>query len=144
MDLIRASKNNLQLIKKLNKYSNLQIRYKQILATEKIVDNSNQQLNEIKVSNDIIKKLEKLSLVGFENETGIKRLESAIKFTEKLKNFTIDEKISPLYSVLENENLHLRNDCITDGNYRKKILKNTTLSEDNYFVAPPGNIPFEK
>ncbi|XP_008550880.1 glutamyl-tRNA(Gln) amidotransferase subunit C, mitochondrial [Microplitis demolitor] len=104
--------------------------------------NSNEQ--EIKISRETIVKLERLSLVDFGNEAGIKRLESAIKFAEELKSLKIDDSVKPMYSVLENKNLRLRNDKVTDGNYRKKILKNAVITEEEYFVAPPGNIPLEQ
>ncbi|XP_044590761.1 glutamyl-tRNA(Gln) amidotransferase subunit C, mitochondrial [Cotesia glomerata] len=99
---------------------------------------------EIKISRETIGKLERLSLVDFGNEAGIKRLEAAIKFAEQLRSLKIDDSIKPMYCVLENENLRLRHDKVTDGNYRKKILKNAVLTEEEYFVAPPGNIPLEK
>lgn len=38
-------------------------------------------------------------------------------------------------------NLSLRNDGVHEGNCQKDILKNAVLIEDDYFVAPPGNIP---
>lgn len=38
-------------------------------------------------------------------------------------------------------NLSLREDVITAGNCQKDILKNADVTEDDYFVAPPGNIP---
>lgn len=41
-------------------------------------------------------------------------------------------------------NLNLREDKITQGNCQKDILKNATLTEDDYFVAPPGNIPLHE
>lgn len=99
---------------------------------------------EIKISRETIAKLERLSLVDFGNEAGIKRLEAAIKFAEQLRSLKIDDSIKPMYCVLENENLRLRHDKVTDGNYRKKILENAVLTEEEYFVAPPGNIPLEK
>lgn len=39
--------------------------------------------------------------------------------------------------------LTLRDDEVTDGNCQKDILKNAALTEEDYFVAPPGNIPLE-
>ncbi|CAH2037531.1 unnamed protein product, partial [Iphiclides podalirius] len=45
--------------------------------------------------------------------------------------------VDPLYSVLENENLNLRPDKITQGNCQAEILKNALRTEDDYFVAPP-------
>jgi aspartyl-tRNA(Asn)/glutamyl-tRNA(Gln) amidotransferase subunit C len=40
--------------------------------------------------------------------------------------------------------LKLRDDEVTDGNIRDDILKNARLTEEEYFVAPPGNIPLEQ
>lgn len=36
-----------------------------------------------------------------------------------------------------------RDDQVTDGNCRDDILSNSLVTEDEYFVAPPGNIPLE-
>lgn len=41
-------------------------------------------------------------------------------------------------------NLNLRDDKITQGNCQKDILKNAAVTEDDYFVAPPGNIPLHE
>lgn len=40
--------------------------------------------------------------------------------------------------------LTLREDKITQGNCQKDILKNAALKEDDYFVAPIGNIPLHE
>lgn len=37
--------------------------------------------------------------------------------------------------------LRLREDQVTDGYCRDKILSYATVTVDDYFVAPPGNIP---
>ncbi|XP_011304260.1 glutamyl-tRNA(Gln) amidotransferase subunit C, mitochondrial [Fopius arisanus] len=100
--------------------------------------------NHPRIDTKTIKKLERLSLVDFGNEAGIKRLEAAIKFAEKLKNFPIDDSVEPLYCILEKESLRLREDKVTEGNCREKVLKNAIVTEDEYFVAPPGNIPLEQ
>lgn len=96
---------------------------------------------DIKIDKNTIAKLERISLVDFDNEGGIQRLESAIRFAQKLRDVHLDPSVKPMYSVLENERLHLREDKITEGNCDKEILKNAKLLEDEYFVAPPGNIP---
>lgn len=82
--------------------------------------------------------------MDFGNEAGIQRLAAAIKFAEKLKNLPVDDRVEPLYSVLEKRNLRLREDEVTEGGCREKILKNASVTEDEYFVAPPGNIPLEQ
>lgn len=96
---------------------------------------------DIKIDKKTIAKLERLSLVDFDNEGGIERLEAAIRFAQKLKQVHLDPSVKPMYSVLESERLELREDKVTEGNCRDKILKNAELLEDEYFVAPPGNIP---
>ena len=92
--------------------------------------------SDIKIDKKIIAKLEKVSLVDFDNEAGIRRLEAAICFAQKLREVKIDESVKPMYSVLENEILQLREDKVTEGNCREKILKNAQVLEDEYFVAP--------
>lgn len=37
--------------------------------------------------------------------------------------------------------LRVREDQVTEGNCREDILKNASVTEEDYFVAPPGNIP---
>ena len=47
-----------------------------------------------------------------------------------------------MYTVLENESLQLRLDKADNDNpTREDILSNAVLVEEDYFVAPPGNIP---
>lgn len=40
--------------------------------------------------------------------------------------------------------LNLRPDKVTQGNCQKDILKNASVQEDDYFVAPIGNIPLHE
>ncbi|XP_014205350.1 glutamyl-tRNA(Gln) amidotransferase subunit C, mitochondrial [Copidosoma floridanum] len=96
---------------------------------------------DIKIDKKTIAKLERISLVDFDNEGGIQRLEAAIRFAQKLREVRLDPSVRPMYSVLENEKLELREDRVTEGNCREEILKNAKVLEDEYFVAPPGNIP---
>lgn len=98
----------------------------------------------IKISEETIKKLEKLSLVNFGNETGITRLESAVRFAERLRSFAVHESVEPLYSVLENQKLKLRSDAVTEGDCREKILRNAALLEEEYFVTPLGSAKGKK
>lgn len=58
--------------------------------------------------------------------------------------FIDTENTAPLYTVLENTSLELREDDINDGSQRENILKNAQITEEEYFVAPPGNIPLEQ
>ena len=96
---------------------------------------------QISVSNETIAALERVSLVDLDNEGGIERLEAAINFAERLKAIKTDPSLQPMYSVLEKENLFLREDEVSDGRCREKILANAQVLDEEYFVAPPGNIP---
>lgn len=100
------------------------------------------EVNEAKVniSNDTIALLERLSLVKFDTSEGVQVLEDSINFANKILNVDT-EGVEPLYSVLEDEKLYLRSDTVTQGNCQKDVLKNATITEEDYFVAPPGNIP---
>ncbi|RWS27896.1 glutamyl-tRNA(Gln) amidotransferase subunit C-like protein [Leptotrombidium deliense] len=85
--------------------------------------------------------LEKLSLVNFANIEGIRRLEEAIKFADRLKEVNTDG-VEPMYSVLEDQCLSLREDKVEKYN-RKDVQQNASVVVEDYFVAPPGNIPLK-
>ncbi|XP_039283277.1 protein SERAC1-like isoform X2 [Nilaparvata lugens] len=40
-----------------------------------------------------------------------------------------------------NSHLRLREDIVTDGHKRQEVLSNAKITDEDYFVAPPGNIP---
>lgn len=73
----------------------------------------------------------------------LKVLQDSITFVEDVINNTDVTNIEPLYTVFDNAVLELRQDEITDGNIKLQILKNAKITEEDYFVAPPGNIPLE-
>nr|XP_053608090.1 glutamyl-tRNA(Gln) amidotransferase subunit C, mitochondrial [Plodia interpunctella] len=97
----------------------------------------------VKIDNNTLALLERLSLVKCDTIEGVKVLEDSIAFADKILHINT-ENVKPLYSVLEDENLFLRPDIITQGNCQKDILKNAVLTEDDYFVSPPGNIPLHE
>lgn len=73
----------------------------------------------------------------------VEQLCDSIAFASKI--LTIDTtNVKPLYTVLENQILELREDKVTDGNIRTDILRNAKVIEEEYFVAPPGNIPLKQ
>lgn len=73
----------------------------------------------------------------------VKTLEDSIHFASKI--LSIDtSNVEPLYTPLEDFPLKLREDEVTDGNKQSDVLKNATITEEEYFVAPPGNIPLEQ
>ncbi|CAK1596113.1 unnamed protein product [Parnassius mnemosyne] len=108
-----------------------------------VVTLENRQSPKLKVDSNTIALLERLSLVKCNNIEGVEVLEDSISFADKILHINTDN-VEPLYSVLENENLSLRFDKVTQGNCQTDILKNATVTEDDYFVAPPGNIPLHE
>jgi Asp-tRNA(Asn)/Glu-tRNA(Gln) amidotransferase C subunit len=84
----------------------------------------------------MIRRIEKLSLVGFEYEQSKRIIEEAITFTERLRTTYVDETVRPMYSTLENEYIYLQDDEQQDHINHHDILKNAAVLEDGYFVAP--------
>lgn len=71
----------------------------------------------------------------------VKVLEDSIEFASKIQNIDTTN-IEPLYTVLEDFPLELRDDKVADGNMREEIMKNAKKTEDDtYFIAPVGNVP---
>ncbi|XP_056386170.1 glutamyl-tRNA(Gln) amidotransferase subunit C, mitochondrial isoform X2 [Hyla sarda] len=89
---------------------------------------------------EVIDHLERLALVDFRNQEGVERLERAIQFANQLQKVNT-EGVEPLSSVLEDRALYLRDDTITAGNCTEHLLENAKTVVEEYFVAPPGNIP---
>uniref|UniRef100_A0A8D0HIX4 Glutamyl-tRNA(Gln) amidotransferase subunit C, mitochondrial n=1 Tax=Sphenodon punctatus TaxID=8508 RepID=A0A8D0HIX4_SPHPU len=96
-----------------------------------------------KVTMEVIDHLECLALVDFRNWEGVERLEKAIQFADQLHDVNT-EGIEPMESVLEDRCLHLRKDKITEGNCPEELLRNARQTVEEYFIAPPGNIPLPK
>ena len=79
--------------------------------------------------------------MDFANVRGIERLEEAIDLAEKIVDVDT-EGVEPLYSVLEDETLQLRQDVPAEiSNNRKSLLKLAVVTEEDYYVAPQGNVP---
>ncbi|XP_018342996.1 PREDICTED: glutamyl-tRNA(Gln) amidotransferase subunit C, mitochondrial [Trachymyrmex septentrionalis] len=83
-----------------------------------------------------IRRLERLALVGFEFKQSKRVLEEAIAFAERLRTVHIDETVRPMYSTLENDCIHLRDDVVQHDVDRREILRNAAVLEEEYFVAP--------
>jgi len=83
-----------------------------------------------------IKRIEKLALVGFDYKQSKRVLEEAIAFAERLRTARIDETVRPMYSTLENDYIHLRDDVARHDVDRREILRNAAVLEEEYFVAP--------
>ncbi|XP_017307165.1 glutamyl-tRNA(Gln) amidotransferase subunit C, mitochondrial isoform X2 [Ictalurus punctatus] len=96
-----------------------------------------------KVSVDLVDKLERLALVDFGSQEGVECLEKAIRFADQL-HVVETEGVEPMDSVLEDRTLYLREDTVTEGNCAEELLRLSRSTEEEYFVAPPGNIPLPK
>ena len=92
------------------------------------------------IDQETIEHLERISLVDFANVRGIERLEEAIELADVITKVDTNG-VEPLYSILEDETLYLRPDVPEPPNNRKELLKLATVTEEDYFVAPQGNVP---
>uniref|UniRef100_A0A8C6NVJ1 Glutamyl-tRNA(Gln) amidotransferase subunit C, mitochondrial n=1 Tax=Nothobranchius furzeri TaxID=105023 RepID=A0A8C6NVJ1_NOTFU len=103
--------------------------------------NSKVNLNIIPA--DLVDKLERLALVDFRTKEGLACLEKAIRFADQL-HLVDTSGVEPMDSVLEDRALYLRNDTETEGDSAEELLKLAKNTVEEYFVAPPGNIPLPK
>tara|TARA_A100001011_G_scaffold195154_1_gene203535 strand:+ start:1533 stop:1820 length:288 start_codon:yes stop_codon:yes gene_type:complete len=81
-----------------------------------------------------IAKLAKISIAENKMNTLAKDLSSILKFIEQLNELNTD-KTEPLSSIL-NEPLRSRKDEIKDGKMREKILENSPVKNEEFFVVP--------
>lgn len=92
---------------------------------------------------DLVDKLERLALVDFRTKQGLDCLEKAIRFADQLH--VVDTSgVEPMDSVLEDRALYLRRDVVTEGDCADTLLELSQNTLEEYFVAPPGNIPLPK
>uniref|UniRef100_A0A3P8U337 Glutamyl-tRNA(Gln) amidotransferase subunit C, mitochondrial n=1 Tax=Amphiprion percula TaxID=161767 RepID=A0A3P8U337_AMPPE len=92
---------------------------------------------------DLVDKLERLALVDFRTKQGLECLEKAIRFADQLH--VVDTSgIEPMDSVLEDRALYLRDDAVKEGDCAEELLQLSEKTVEEYFVAPPGNIPLPK
>ncbi|XP_004591948.2 glutamyl-tRNA(Gln) amidotransferase subunit C, mitochondrial [Ochotona princeps] len=97
----------------------------------------------VRVPADVIEHLERLALVDFGSREAVARLEKAIAFADRLREVNTDG-VEPMESVLEDRCLYLRSDNVVEGNCAEELLQNSHCVLEEYFVAPPGNIPLPK
>ena len=70
--------------------------------------------NPIKIDTDLQNKLERLSLISFQNEKTIKKVEQTIYSTDIIHQANVDH-LQPLYTLVESELCPLRqNDVISN------------------------------
>ncbi|XP_070690234.1 glutamyl-tRNA(Gln) amidotransferase subunit C, mitochondrial [Pempheris klunzingeri] len=95
------------------------------------------------ISADLVDKLERLALVDFRTKQGLDCLEKAIRIADQLH--VVDTSgIEPMDTVLEDRALNLRDDAVKEGDSAEELLQLSRNTVEEYFVAPPGNIPLPK
>jgi len=89
----------------------------------------------------VIERLLRFSLIKFKDprHLPLKTLEEAIDFA-KIITEVDTTGVEPMFSPTET--LHLREDVVKETS-REEIQKNAVKLIEDYFVAPPGNIPLE-
>nr|XP_057926485.1 glutamyl-tRNA(Gln) amidotransferase subunit C, mitochondrial isoform X2 [Doryrhamphus excisus] len=93
-----------------------------------------------RVPADLVDKLERLALVDFRTKEGLACLEKAIRFADQLH--VVDTSgVEPMDSVLEDRVLYLRDDVVMEGNHAEELLQLSKNTVEEYYMAPPGNIP---
>nr|XP_046243321.1 glutamyl-tRNA(Gln) amidotransferase subunit C, mitochondrial [Scatophagus argus] len=92
------------------------------------------------ISGDLVDKLERLALVDFRTKQGLVCLEKAIRFADQLHGVDTSG-VEPMDSVLEDRSLELRDDAVMEGDCAEELLQLSKNTVEEYFVAPPGNIP---
>lgn len=96
-----------------------------------------------RITGEVIEHLERLALVDFGSQEAVARLEKAVAFADRLRAVDTDG-VQPMESVLEDRCLYLRSDNVVEGNCAEELLQNSHRVMEEYFVAPPGNIPLPK
>ncbi|CAF3319025.1 unnamed protein product [Rotaria socialis] len=94
--------------------------------------------NPIKIDTDMQNKLERLSLISFQNETTIRKVEQTIHSSDIIHQVNVDH-LQPLYTLAETELCPLRQtDTISTEKtlQTKQVLANATKTYEDYLVAP--------
>jgi len=89
------------------------------------------------IDKDKIKHTAKLARISFDEkkiESLSKDLSNIFNFIEKLSNINTD-KVRLLTSILD-QTLRTREDKITDGGIRDKILENSPSKNEEFFIVP--------
>ncbi|EAT36567.1 AAEL011360-PA [Aedes aegypti] len=107
------------------------------------IDRRQEPVPRISVDDQTVQLLERLSLVDLDSKEAHRTLEDSIEFASRILAIDTDG-VEPLYTVLEKQKLALREDVVSDGNLQEDVLSNARITEEEYFVAPPGNIPLEQ
>jgi aspartyl-tRNA(Asn)/glutamyl-tRNA(Gln) amidotransferase subunit C len=74
-------------------------------------------------------RIEEDEVAGYQEE-----LNAILGFVEQLGEVNVDG-VEPMTSVTPMK-LRRRDDVVTDGDYADKVVKNSPLTEDNFFMVP--------
>ncbi|XP_045478416.1 glutamyl-tRNA(Gln) amidotransferase subunit C, mitochondrial [Harmonia axyridis] len=103
---------------------------------------NNKPQDPVKIDQETVNLLERLSLVDCANENSLKLIENAVNFASVIHSVDT-EGVEPLVTVSEDRPLALREDIVLEDFCKEQILSNAKLTEEDYFVVPPGNVPIE-
>ncbi|CAF0761123.1 unnamed protein product [Adineta steineri] len=95
-------------------------------------------LTQIKIDPNMQKKLEHLSLISFQNEQTIKKVEQTIHSSDIIHQANVDH-LEPLYTLVQTELCPLRQEDIVSNEktlQTKQVLKNASTTYEDYLVAP--------
>ncbi|CAF0770139.1 unnamed protein product [Adineta steineri] len=95
-------------------------------------------LTQIKIDPNMQKKLEHLSLISFQNEQTIKKVEQTIHSSDIIHQANVDH-LEPLYTLVQTELCPLRQEDIVSNEKTlptKQVLKNASTTYEDYLVAP--------
>ena len=95
-------------------------------------------LKQIKFDIDMQKKLEHLSLISFQNEQTIKKVEQTIHSSDIIHQANVDH-LQPLYTLVETELCPLRQtDTISNEKtlHIKQVLQNASETYEDYLISP--------
>ena len=89
----------------------------------------------MKIDENLIKKLESLSMVEIDNKSSMaKDLEEIVEFVENLNEIDTSH-IDATFSSL-NSSTPLREDEVIKSDVTKEVLKNAPKVKDNFFIVP--------
>lgn len=104
---------------------------------------TSKDITAIVLSEQTVRLLERLSLVDLDSKEAYRTLQDSIEFASTILHIDTDG-VEPLYTVLEQRKLALRPDTVDDGYRQEEVLQNAVVTEEEYFIAPPGNIPLDQ
>ena len=94
--------------------------------------------NPIRFDLDMRKKIERLSLLSFQTEQTIKKVEQTIHSTDIIHQVNVDH-LQPLYTLLETESCPLEpTDLVSKKRTLQiqQVLQNASTTYEDYLVAP--------